>query len=69
MGTADVGATIYFGHARRAKGKLVDTAPAFEEAHQFGMFTVLWCLLLGQLGFKKDGTDYHVAADLTGQAH
>ena len=67
LGAAGVGATIYFGsdHARR---QIVEVAQAFEEAHRLGMFTVLWCYLRNP-GFKKDGTDYHVAADLTGQAN
>jgi class I fructose-bisphosphate aldolase len=46
----------------------VEVAEAFEAAHARGMFTVLWCYLRNS-GFKKDGTDYHVAADLTGQAN
>ena len=41
---------------------------AFAEAHELGMFTVLWCYLRNN-AFKKDGVDYHVAADLTGQAN
>jgi fructose-bisphosphate aldolase, class I len=67
LGAAGVGATIYFGsdHARR---QIVEVARAFEEAHRLGMFTVLWCYLRNP-GFKKDGTDYHVAADLTAQAN
>jgi class I fructose-bisphosphate aldolase len=67
MGAAGVGATIYFGseHSRR---QIVEVARAFEEAHRRGMFTVLWCYLRSN-AFKKDGTDYHVAADLTGQAN
>jgi class I fructose-bisphosphate aldolase len=67
MGAAGVGATIYFGsdHGRR---QLVETARAFEEAHRLGMFTVLWCYLRND-EFKHDGTDYSLAADLTGQAN
>jgi fructose-bisphosphate aldolase, class I len=67
LGAAGVGATIYFGsdHSRR---QIVEVAQAFEEAHRLGMFTVLWCYLRNP-GFKKDDTDYHVAADLTGQAN
>jgi class I fructose-bisphosphate aldolase len=67
LGAAGVGATIYFGsdHSRR---QIVEVAEAFEEAHRLGMFTVLWCYLRNP-AFKKDGTDYHVAADLTGQAN
>jgi fructose-bisphosphate aldolase, class I len=67
LGAAGVGATIYFGsdHSRR---QIVEVARAFGEAHRRGMFTVLWCYLRNS-AFKKDGTDYHVAADLTGQAN
>ena len=67
LGATGVGATIYFGsdHSRR---QIVETAAAFEEAHRLGMYTVLWCYLRSP-AFKKDGTDYHVAADLTGQAN
>ena len=67
MGAAGVGETIYFGsdHSRR---QIVEVAEWFEEAHQLGMFTVLWCYLRNP-AFKQDGTDYHLAADLTGQAN
>jgi class I fructose-bisphosphate aldolase len=67
MGAAGVGATIYFGsdHSRR---QLVEVAEWFEEAHQLGMFTVLWCYTRNP-AFKVDGVDYHVSADLTGQAN
>ncbi len=67
MGAAGVGATIYFG-SDNATRQLVEIAEAFEEAHRLGMFTVLWCYLRNS-GFKQDGTDYHLAADLTGQAN
>lgn len=67
MGAAAVGATIYFGsdHSRR---QLVEIAEAFELAHELGMATILWCYLRNS-AFKKDGVDYHAAADLTGQAN
>jgi fructose-bisphosphate aldolase, class I len=67
MGAAGVGATIYFGseHSRR---QIVEVAEWFEEAHQLGMFTVLWCYLRNN-AFKIDGVDYHLAADLSGQAN
>jgi class I fructose-bisphosphate aldolase len=67
MGAAGVGATIYFGsdHSRR---QIVEVAELFEEAHQLGMFTVLWCYLRSP-GFVVDGTDYHLSADLSGQAN
>ncbi len=67
LGAAGVGATIYFG-SEQARRQLVETSEAFQEAHELGMFTVLWCYLRNN-DFKKDGTDYHVAADLTGQAN
>jgi class I fructose-bisphosphate aldolase len=67
MGAAGVGATIYFGsdHSRR---QIVEVAEWFEEAHQLGMFTVLWCYLRNP-AFVVDGTDYHLSADLSGQAN
>ncbi|MFL5846297.1 MAG: class I fructose-bisphosphate aldolase [Solirubrobacteraceae bacterium] len=67
MGAAGVGATIYFG-SPESNRQIVDIARAFEAAHQKGMFTVLWCYLRNN-GFKVNGTDYHVAADLTAQAN
>lgn len=67
MGAVGVGATIYFGSDESAR-QIVEIAEAFEHAHQLGMFTVLWCYLRNS-AFKKDGTDYHAAADLTGQAN
>ena len=67
LGAAGVGATIYFG-SDNSRRQIVDVAEAFEEAHRLGMFTVLWCYLRSP-GFKKDGVDYHLAADLTGQAN
>ncbi|MCM1337393.1 MAG: class I fructose-bisphosphate aldolase [Candidatus Amulumruptor caecigallinarius] len=66
MGACAVGATIYFGSAQ-SREQLVQVADAFEYAHELGMVTVLWCYLRNS-DFKKDGTDYHTAADLTGQA-
>lgn len=67
MGAAAVGATIYFGSAESAR-QIVEVAKAFEMAHELGMATVLWCYLRNS-AFKKDGIDYHTAADLTGQAN
>jgi class I fructose-bisphosphate aldolase len=67
LGAAGVGATIYFG-SDESRRQIVEVARAFEEAHRLGMFTVLWCYLRNS-NFKADGTDYHVAADLTGQAN
>lgn len=67
MGAVAVGATIYFG-SDESRRQLVDIAKAFEYAHELGMATILWCYLRNP-GFKKDGVDYHAAADLTGQAN
>lgn len=67
MGAVAVGATIYFGSDESAR-QIVEVAKAFEYAHELGMATVLWCYLRNS-GFKKDGVDYHTAADLTGQAN
>jgi fructose-bisphosphate aldolase, class I len=66
MGAAAVGATIYFGSDQSAR-QIVEVAQAFAQAHELGMATVLWCYLRNS-AFKKD-KDYHVAADLTGQAN
>ncbi|HEY6625106.1 MAG TPA: class I fructose-bisphosphate aldolase [Acidimicrobiales bacterium] len=67
LGAVGVGATIYFGseHADRQIGEV---SSMFADAHRLGMFTVLWCYLRNP-AFKKDGVDYHVSADLTGQAN
>ncbi len=67
LGAAGVGATIYFG-SEEATRQIQEVAEAFHRAHELGMFTVLWCYLRNS-GFKVDGTDYHAAADLTGQAN
>jgi len=67
LGAAGVGATIYFGSEESAR-QIVEVSRAFEEAHRLGMFTVLWCYLRNS-AFKKDDVDYHLAADLTGQAN
>jgi class I fructose-bisphosphate aldolase len=66
MGAAAVGATIYFGSAESDR-QIVEISRAFAEAHDYGMATVLWCYLRNP-AFKKD-KDYHVSADLTGQAN
>ena len=67
MGATAVGATIYFG-SEDADREIVEVSEAFAHAHELGMVTVLWCYLRNS-AFKKDGVDYHVAADLTGQAN
>ena len=66
MGAVAVGATIYFGSDESAR-QIVEVAQAFQAAHELGMATVLWCYLRNT-AFKKD-KDYHVSADLTGQAN
>ncbi len=67
LGAVAVGATIYFG-SEESERQIVEVAEAFERAHELGMATILWCYTRNN-GFKKDGTDYHTAADLTGQAN
>ncbi len=67
LGAAGVGATIYFGSEESGR-QIQEVAEAFAEAHELGMFTVLWCYTRNA-AFKKDGVDYHVSADLTGQAN
>lgn len=66
MGAAAVGATIYFGSDESAR-QIIEVSEAFQYAHEMGMATVLWCYLRNP-EFKKD-KDYHVSADLTGQAN
>lgn len=67
LGAIAVGATIYFGSDNSTR-QIVEVAKAFEEAHNLGMATILWCYTRNN-AFKKDGVDYHVSADLTGQAN
>ncbi len=67
MGAIGVGATIYFG-APESNRQIVEISEAFSYAHELGLVTILWAYLRNN-AFKKDGTDYHVAADLTGQAN
>jgi class I fructose-bisphosphate aldolase len=67
MGCAAVGATIYFGSDESSR-QIIEVANAFAYAHELGMATILWCYTRNN-AFKKDGVDYHVAADLTGQAN
>jgi class I fructose-bisphosphate aldolase len=66
MGAAAVGATIYFG-SDDSHRELIEIAQAFAMAHELGLATVLWCYLRNK-AFKSD-KDYHVSADLTGQAN
>ena len=67
MGAMGVGATIYFG-SEESKRQLQEVTAMFQQAHEFGMFTVLWCYLRNN-AFKTKEADYHLAADLTGQAN
>ena len=67
LGAVAVGATIYFGSLESAR-QLVEVSHAFHEAHSLGMATVLWCYLRNS-AFTVNGTNYEVAADLTGQAN
>ncbi len=70
MGAVAVGATIYFG-SEESKRQIQEVTAAFQMAHQLGMVTVLWCYLRNSAfnKTKEGGPDYHLAADLTGQAN
>src|SRR5437667_5689430 len=67
MGATGVGATIYFG-SEESKRQLQEVTEMFHQAHDLGMYTVLWCYLRNP-AFKTKEADYHVSADLTGQAN
>src|ERR1700735_4636071 len=67
LGAVGVGATIYFGSDDMDR-ELQQVSEAFAEAHRLGMFTVLWCYLRNS-AFQKDGVNYELSADLTGQAN
>lgn len=67
MGAVAVGATIYFGSDGSLE-QIVGVSEAFAHAHDLGMATILWCYLRNP-AFKLEGTDYHTASDLTGQAN
>jgi fructose-bisphosphate aldolase, class I len=67
MGAVAIGATIYFGSAESSR-QIIEISQAFYMAHQLGMATVLWCYTRNN-AFKQGGVDYHVSADLTGQAN
>lgn len=67
MGAVAVGATIYFGSPESAR-QIVNVSQAFHRAHELGLATILWCYLRNS-AFKREGKDYHVSADLTGQAN
>ena len=67
MGAVAVGATVYFG-SEQSRRQIQEVSEAFEHAHALGMVTVLWAYLRNS-AFKHEGVDYHVSADLTGQAN
>lgn len=67
MGAAAVGATIYFG-SPESNRQIIEISKAFHFAHQKGLATILWCYLRND-AFKTKDADYHLAADLTGQAN
>jgi len=67
LGALAVGATIYYG-SEESMRQIEEITEVFEYAHELGMAAILWCYLRNS-DFKKDGVDYHEAADLTGQAN
>jgi len=67
LGAKAVGATIYYG-SPESNRQIVEVAAAFERAHELGMATILWCYARNS-AFKQNGTDYHAASDITGQAN
>ena len=67
MGCTSVGATIYWG-SEQSRRQLMEISEAFSRAHELGLVTVLWCSVRNN-AFKKDGVDYHLSADLTGQGN
>ena len=67
MGAVAVGATVYYG-SEESRRQIQEISEAFAQAHELGMGTILWAYLRNS-AFKHEGTDYHTAADLTGQAN
>jgi class I fructose-bisphosphate aldolase len=67
LGAVAVGATIYFG-SENATRQIQEVSAAFEQARKLGLATILWCYTRNN-AFKQGGVDYHVSADLTGQAN
>lgn len=67
MGAIAIGTTIFFG-SQESDRQIIEVAHAFEEAHNLGMATILWCYSRNE-AFIKDGIDYNTAADITGQAN
>jgi class I fructose-bisphosphate aldolase len=68
MGAVAVGATIYFGSEESSR-QIQEISPAFAYAHELGMVTILWCYLRNSAFNVKGDKDYHLSADLTGQAN
>jgi class I fructose-bisphosphate aldolase len=68
MGAVAVGATIYFGSDESGR-QLQEVTEAFSYAHELGLVTILWCYLRNPAFNVKGDKDYHVSADLTGQAN
>jgi class I fructose-bisphosphate aldolase len=67
MGAVAVGATIYFGSPESDR-QIQEVSKLFAEAHEYGLVTILWCYLRNN-AFKTADKDFHVSADLTGQAN
>jgi len=67
MGAVGVGATVYYG-SQQSRRQIEEVSDAFEQAHQSGMFTVLWCYLRNE-NFRTEKINYETSADLTGQAN
>ena len=67
MGCVGIGATVYWGDLA-SRRQLQEISEVFSQAHELGMFTVLWCYVRNN-AFAKDGVDYQASADLTGQAN
>jgi class I fructose-bisphosphate aldolase len=67
MGAVAVGATVFYG-SEQSRRQIQEVSEAFEHAHSLGMATVLWAYLRNP-AFKQEGIDYHISADLTGQAN
>lgn len=68
MGAVAVGATIYFGSDESAR-QIQEVSEAFSYAHELGLVTILWCYLRNSAFNVKGDKDYHLSADLTGQAN
>jgi class I fructose-bisphosphate aldolase len=67
LGAVGIGATIYYG-SEPCRRQIMEISDAFQQAHELGMITILWCYLRNP-AFNHEGVNYHDAADLTGQAN